>query len=124
MPSMLLRIATLLLPGMMMISSAHAADPDRPVWLDVRTEGNQAVISVLAAWPEKVRVEVDLQIAGASTVHTANRAELRAGAAPVTLSRAAIDARKGWSARLSVQPQGMEPYQISRSSNEEIPAVR
>lgn len=105
-----------------MLSSAHAADAtnidrDHPVWLDVRNEGSQTVIRVMAAWPEQVRVEVDLQIAGGSTIHTANRAELRAGAPPVILSRAAIDARSGWSIRLNVRPHGMEAYQISRNSD-------
>ncbi|HKY82139.1 MAG TPA: hypothetical protein VJM09_11800 [Sphingobium sp.] len=99
-------------------AEATEAAPSQPVWMDVHRQGEQLVVSVLAAWPEDIGVAVKLDLLGGSQLHTANRANLIAGQPPVILSRATIDARHPWTAKLSVTPDRGESYVIERSDRD------
>lgn len=96
--------------------SKHAQP--HPVWMEVREEGKQVIIAVLAASNDAARVSVELDVQGGSKLHTTTRATLNPGQAPVVLSRAAIDAHHPWKARLIVTPEGSERYVIERSDDD------
>ena len=110
----------LCLAGVVMAQPADAAEqsPTQPVWMDVTREGNQLVIAVLAASKQPISVTVELDVQGGSKLHTVNRAQLTPDRPPVVLSRAAIDARHPWTARLSVTPEGGDRYMIERNDRD------
>lgn len=99
-----------------MLTAAHVEPeaPPPPVRLDVTLEGGQAMLYVIGSSSQQIKVEVDLAVMGGSSLRTKSRTTLAAGAAPVTLSRASIDAGRPWTAHLRVTADGMAPYEIIR----------
>lgn len=102
------------------MSQPAISDParPRPVWMEVRQEGRQAVIAILAASDQPVRAAVELDVQGGSSLHTTTRVTISPGQAPVVLSRASIDAHHPWSARLAVTLDGGKSYLVERSDRD------
>lgn len=109
----------LFLAGIFMSQSAISEPAQlHPVWMEVREEGRQAVIAILAASDQPATVTVVLDVQGGSKLHTSARATINPGQAPVVLSRASIDAYHPWTARLTVTPEHGDHYFVERSDRD------